>query len=789
VGATGFVAALGWSAGVATGLVVHLPVGIVALGALAAVVALMLSPHGSVRLASTLLLALLIGVARATVGSSNTGGEALAGHSGEVVIVGRVLDAPVSRGSRIELDVAVETVADASAAASPTLLAEPRPRLLVRAATASARYGDRVEARGRLAQPRSRPGWPLAEILARRRIFWVLDTGLVRARGVADAGPYAWLASAHDWLDANVRLWLPEPTGSLVSGVVLGARSGLPPELRAILSTTGTTHLTAVSGFNVAIVAGGLLAALQRLGGRRLAIVPTLAGVWVYALLVGAPPSALRAAAMVSVALAAQATGRLADPAVGLALAVAALLGWDPALAFDLGFQLSIAATAGLILLSPALEAHMPRRPGWLRGQLAVALAAQLATLPILLSVFQTVSLVALPANLVVAPLVLPLTWIGVALAFAAPLPGIGLVLGWAAWLTATALLAIVGWFAQLPGAALATGRPSPGFALCWYLMLVCWVGARSADVRALGLRPRPLLGVAVVAGLAAGVLAVAPIGASGAVEISILDVDAGAAFVRSPNGRAAVVLTDDNAYGLTASVAERLHGLGDLPSVVVAPAGAVAVADLIRRYPAAAVLAGGPPSADEHAATGAHESSGDSARPGTRVVLDDRVTIEVIDVRVVDERTVLDLVIRADGLVVWLPGPGPRSPNWSTAISQERAVLRLPSTATAWVREGLPQRWLLFVAQGARLAAADLGGHLLLDQRRYGAVEFVLTDGVLDVHTERCDSGSACQVTVPEAASDARIAPSTVADDELQAHERLAGTWRLLSGSVEWRR
>ena len=83
---------------------------------------------------------------------------------------------------------------------------------------------------------------------------------------------------------------------------------------------------------------------------------PTLAGVWLYTLLVGAPPSALRAAAMLTVALAAQAAGRVADPIVGLVLAVAVLLGYDPTLAFDLGFQLSVAATAGLIVLSPALE-------------------------------------------------------------------------------------------------------------------------------------------------------------------------------------------------------------------------------------------------------------------------------------------------------------------------------------------------------------------------------------------------------------------------------------------------
>jgi hypothetical protein len=141
-------------------------------------------------------------------------------------------------------------------------------------------------------------------------------------------------------------------------------------------------------------------------------------------------------------------------------------------------------------------------------------------------------------------------------------------------------------------------------------------------------------------------------------------------------------------------------------------------------------------------------------------VLVDDDVAIDVIDVRVVDQRVVLDLAVRVDGLVVWLPGPGRPSPGWTPAISQERTVLRLPSTATAWLRDGPPQPWLMLVGQSPRLTAADLGDRMLLDQREFGAVEFVLTDGELDVRAERCDSGSGCRVAIPATVSDDRQVP-----------------------------
>ena len=114
---------------------------------------------------------------------------------------------------------------------------------------------------------------------------------------------------------------------------------------------------------NVAMVAGALTILFGRFVGRAPASLVSIVGVWLYTLLVGAPPSALRAATMVTLALIVVGLGRQPDAVLGLVVAVALLLGWDPGLAFDVGFQLSVSATAGLILLAPPVEARLTWLP------------------------------------------------------------------------------------------------------------------------------------------------------------------------------------------------------------------------------------------------------------------------------------------------------------------------------------------------------------------------------------------------------------------------------------------
>ncbi|SBV30148.1 ComEC/Rec2-related protein [Micromonospora krabiensis] len=196
------------------------------------------------------------------------------------------------------------------------------------------------------------------------------------------------------------------------------------------------THLNAVSGSNVAIVVGAvlLLARWARAGPWLAAglCAVALAG---FVILVRPSPSVVRAATMGAIGLAALAAGRPRAALPALAAAITVLVLVDPELAGDPGFALSVLATGGLLLLAPRWRDALRRRgvPAGLAEALAVPAAAQLACGPVVAGLSATVSLVAVPANLLAVPAIAPATVLGVAAAVVSPLWPAGA--EFAAWL------------------------------------------------------------------------------------------------------------------------------------------------------------------------------------------------------------------------------------------------------------------------------------------------------------------------------------------------------------------
>jgi competence protein ComEC len=493
------------------------------------------------------------------------------------------------------------------------------------------------------------------------------------------------------------------------------------------------------------MVAGAVMLLAGRFLGRLPAALAAIAFVWLYTVLVGAPPSALRAATMVTVALLAHGLGRQPDALVGLVLAAALLLGWEPGLAADLGFQLSVAATAGLILLSPHLErglGRLPYLPRAVRGEIAVAVAAQIATLPILIGAFQRLSLVSLPANLLAAPTIPPLMVLGAALATLGFLPGIDLLLGWACWLFASLLLWVIEWSASLPGAMMAVGRAPDWLPWLWYGALSCWVAAGSADARAAGLRPGLLRACALASPLVlVGWLALGLLGVGlwnvrpAAVEVALLDVEPAAAFVRTPSGRSVLVTAASPGRGMLASVG----GLLDLTErgvdVVIGPDGVRTGVELL-------ALAPSTPADDP--ADAAPESAATPLTTGARIEVGDGVSIEVVDARLAgsEQAPVLDLAVLVDDLVVLLPGPGAPSGRWADLAPEAVSVGRLPSSAVAWARSLPPRRWLLLVGEPAQERARGDSSVPLLTRREHGQIELSVEHGQVTIRTERCATG-----------------------------------------------
>ena len=286
---------------------------------------------------------------------------------------------------------------------------------------AIAGFGQEVQATGKLVLPRDLPAFDRRAYLAQRQVYLELQTTsfdvLTDGSGVA-AFP-AWLREHYT---AALDDTMPPPHSAVLLGVVLGIRQGIPPGLQNALIATGLVHLLVLSGLKVAVFARIAQAALKPILGR-LATWPALGLIAAYAMVGGATPAAVRAAAMGGLAIAASRLGRPTHVWTSLALTGAAMLSWHPELAWDVGFQLSFAGTAAIILLTPPIERRLTLIPQFLREPFAVTCAAQVGTLPMMATDFHVVSPVAPLANALVIPILPALISAGLVLGVLSVVP------------------------------------------------------------------------------------------------------------------------------------------------------------------------------------------------------------------------------------------------------------------------------------------------------------------------------------------------------------------------------
>ena len=334
--------------------------------------------------------------------------------------------------------------------------------------------GWRLQVQGRLRRPQVSPH-PLlaapAERLARQGSFSQLQ---VQDFEVLQRAPTPVADLRRRMAQALVQHAGPN-NGSVLAALVLGsAVVPVPVELREAFRAAGLSHALAASGFHLSVLLGVVLPLgkrLPRLG--RLTLAAAAMGLFV--LLAGPQPSVLRAVLMGGLALGVVECGYRGRPLGILAASALVLLLARPDWLLDVGFQLSVVATAALVVSARPLELGLRRwLPGWLAVATAVPLAASLYTLPLQLLHFGVVPLYAVPANLVVAPLLTPLTLGAMALACLAVLlpPLLPLVTAPVAWLS-NGLVAVVKLFAALPMAQWQLGRPAPGLVLLFTVALL----------------------------------------------------------------------------------------------------------------------------------------------------------------------------------------------------------------------------------------------------------------------------------------------------------------------------
>jgi competence protein ComEC len=462
--------------------------------------------------------------------------------------------------------------------------------------------------------------------------------------GPAEQNPLvAALRQFRSAIEATIREILPEPHAALLSGLLVGSAASMPESLRLALVGSGTSHLVVVSGYNITLVAAVLTAVFR--SARILRLVP-LIGVWAFTLVAGANPPALRAALMATAALIALGTGRGADALGALGLAAAALLLIDPLLIFDLGFQLSVLATLGLVTLQPRVAGLFGWLPSRLREPMAATLAAQLATAPLLAATFHQISVVAPVANLLAAPAIPVITIagaVGVALTAAWPLLAAPLAL--LLFVPTSYLVTVFEWSARLPGALSPVGEIHPAVSAVYAVGLLAWAIAPTPEGQNMIAALRSSrLGRALAASTGvlctAGVIAlVAPGSGATPLVVNVMDVGQGDAILaRTPGGRTVLIDGGTNPAELLAQIGRRMGILEhDLSAAILTRAdgerlpGAVAA---IERYPPALVV--GPPEGSTSAQYQRWQAIGASRSPvqiesGTTIALDSDVMIELI--------------------------------------------------------------------------------------------------------------------------------------------------------------
>lgn len=349
------------------------------------------------------------------------------------------------------------------AGAQQIILKTEKGRVLVRVGRfPEYQYGDALNVVCTLKAPRRTDTFDEAHFLYPQKIFITCPFPDAVAK-IGELGNQAVALVFYVKLRFTERLErvLPAAEAALAAGLLFGDRD-LPARDYANFLATGTSHIIAVSGYNVAIITQMIFPIFAFLFGRRRTLGLIILFIVAYVVATGASASVVRAAIMAIIPFLAKALGRPVYGGNLLLLTAALMLGTNPYLVYDLGFILSFAATAGIIYLSPILlerfrEAKKSSAP-LVRAIMTISIptfSAIVVTLPIVIASFGRISLIAPVANLFIL-FVLPAAMLTAFLAGVISLPLVGTIAGFAAYILHRYILAVADLFARIPGASIA---------------------------------------------------------------------------------------------------------------------------------------------------------------------------------------------------------------------------------------------------------------------------------------------------------------------------------------------
>ena len=353
-------------------------------------------------------------------------------------------------------------------------------------------YGDLVRVQGYLETPPTFDTFSYRAYLARQGIHAVIpDPKITLIRSDTGNPLLAILYGLRHRAKHTLRSLYPDPEAALLEGILLGIESDISPKVREAFNRTGTTHIIAISGFNVTILASIFLAGFgQWLGARLGAILAGLA-IGFYTIFVGADATVIRAAIMAVLVIIALRIGRQAEGLASLAVAGILMTVVQPQILWDVGFQLSFAATLGLLIYAQPMQNYCARfMQRWIpKAQVKqtaqmisevflFTIAAQITTIPLTMYYFRRFSLISFVAN----PLILPVqpalmilggitTFVGmVSLELARPLAAIS-------WPLPAYTIHTVVAMSKLPAASIGVVFPSTSMVWLLYAILVILTG------------------------------------------------------------------------------------------------------------------------------------------------------------------------------------------------------------------------------------------------------------------------------------------------------------------------
>jgi competence protein ComEC len=277
----------------------------------------------------------------------------------------------------------------------------------------------------------------------------------------------------------NINQFIPMPESELANGLVLGVRGGFDQDTKQEFIETGTIHIVALSGYNVSIVAEGVMKFFGLFFSQVISIIFGIIIIILFIIMTGASATAIRAGIMATIMLLGRLSGR--NYLAGRALVIAGLLmvAYDPRVLSDMSFQLSFVATWGVLYLTPKTInwfKFLPMRFK-IREMVASTIAATIAVLPILLYLTGILSLVSIPANILILlfiPIVMLLIFITGVLGFTLPI--LALPFSYLAYLILLYILNVIHLFASLSFASVSILSFPLFLTILIYTLLFWWV-------------------------------------------------------------------------------------------------------------------------------------------------------------------------------------------------------------------------------------------------------------------------------------------------------------------------